>query len=227
AAGPVSAGRGAEAAATGHYNDKIVHWFTVATVFWGIVGMAVGVLIAAQLYWPALNFDTPWLSYGRDRKSTRLNSSHVKISYAVPRDLPPLPTRRSSDLGGWPRVRRTGRGGRGHRPLQRQDRPLVHRRDGLLGHRRHGRGRADRRPAVLAGAQLRHPVAELRAAAPAAHQRRDLRLRRDLADRHQPVRRAAHLPHPADLRQAGDLRVLGLEPGHGRRGDHPAAGHHP
>jgi len=67
AAGPVSAGRGAEAAATGHYNDKIVHWFTVATVFWGIVGMAVGVLIAAQLYWPALNFDTPWLSYGRLR----------------------------------------------------------------------------------------------------------------------------------------------------------------
>src|SRR5690606_12558640 len=45
----------AESAAT--YNDKVVHQFTVATVFWGIVGMAVGVFIAAQLYWPALNFD--------------------------------------------------------------------------------------------------------------------------------------------------------------------------
>src|SRR5690606_19137144 len=38
-----------------------------------------------------------------DRKSTRLNSSHVKISYAVfcyghPRALPSFPTRRSSDL---------------------------------------------------------------------------------------------------------------------------------
>src|SRR5690606_35793646 len=37
-----------------------------------------------------------------DRKSTRLNSSHVKISYAVfcglHRDLPSFPTRRSSDL---------------------------------------------------------------------------------------------------------------------------------
>ncbi len=55
----------AETAAT--YNDKVVHQFTVATVFWGIVGMAVGVFIAAQLYWPALNFDTAWLSYGRLR----------------------------------------------------------------------------------------------------------------------------------------------------------------
>jgi cytochrome c oxidase cbb3-type subunit 1 len=29
--------------------------------------MAVGVLIAAQLYWPALNFDIPWLTYSRLR----------------------------------------------------------------------------------------------------------------------------------------------------------------
>src|SRR5690554_1905245 len=34
----------------------------------------------------------------RDRKSTRLNSSHVRISYAVHRDLHSFPTRRSSDL---------------------------------------------------------------------------------------------------------------------------------
>ncbi len=37
------------------------------TVVWGIVGMSVGVLIAAQLYWPQLNFNIPWLSYGRLR----------------------------------------------------------------------------------------------------------------------------------------------------------------
>ncbi|MCP4451520.1 MAG: cytochrome C oxidase Cbb3, partial [Planctomycetes bacterium] len=36
-------------------------------VVWGIVGMAVGVLIAGQLAWPVLNFDTSWLSYGRLR----------------------------------------------------------------------------------------------------------------------------------------------------------------
>ena len=51
----------------GFYNDKVVRQFAVMTVVWGIVGMAVGVLIAAQLYWPALNFDTAWLSYGRLR----------------------------------------------------------------------------------------------------------------------------------------------------------------
>jgi cytochrome c oxidase cbb3-type subunit 1 len=37
------------------------------TVVWGIVGMLVGVLIAAQLIWPQLNFDTAWLTYGRIR----------------------------------------------------------------------------------------------------------------------------------------------------------------
>ena len=49
------------------YNYTVVRQFTVMTVVWGIVGMTVGVLIAAQLVWPALNFDTPWLSYGRLR----------------------------------------------------------------------------------------------------------------------------------------------------------------
>ncbi|MBV8495698.1 MAG: cbb3-type cytochrome c oxidase subunit I, partial [Gammaproteobacteria bacterium] len=49
------------------YNDKVVRQFAIMTVVWGIVAMAVGVLIAAQLYWPALNFDTPWLTYSRLR----------------------------------------------------------------------------------------------------------------------------------------------------------------
>jgi cytochrome c oxidase cbb3-type subunit I len=49
------------------YNDKVVRQFAVMTLVWGIVGMVVGVLIAAQLYWPSLNFDIPWLSYGRLR----------------------------------------------------------------------------------------------------------------------------------------------------------------
>ena len=37
------------------------------TIVWGIVGMSVGALIAAQLIWLALNFDIPCLSYGRLR----------------------------------------------------------------------------------------------------------------------------------------------------------------
>ena len=49
------------------YNYKVVRQFTIMTVVWGIVGMTVGVLIAAQLVWPQLNFDTPWLSFGRLR----------------------------------------------------------------------------------------------------------------------------------------------------------------
>ncbi len=49
------------------YNDKVVRQFTIATVVWGIVGMAVGLFIAAQLAWPALNFDIPWLTYSRLR----------------------------------------------------------------------------------------------------------------------------------------------------------------
>ena len=49
------------------YNYKVVRQFAIMTVVWGIVGMAVGVLIASQLVWPALNFDTAWLTYGRLR----------------------------------------------------------------------------------------------------------------------------------------------------------------
>jgi cytochrome c oxidase cbb3-type subunit 1 len=49
------------------YNDKVVRQFVVMTVIWGIVGMLVGVIIAAQLWLPALNFDVPWLTYGRLR----------------------------------------------------------------------------------------------------------------------------------------------------------------
>ncbi|MFT6955297.1 MAG: cytochrome c oxidase cbb3-type subunit 1 [Halieaceae bacterium] len=49
------------------YNYKVVRQFAVMTVVWGIVGMLVGVLIAAQLAWPALNFDLPWTSFGRLR----------------------------------------------------------------------------------------------------------------------------------------------------------------
>ncbi len=49
------------------YNYTVVRQFALTTVLWGIVGMAVGVLIAAQLIWPQLNFDTPWLTYSRLR----------------------------------------------------------------------------------------------------------------------------------------------------------------
>ena len=49
------------------YNYKVVRQFAIMTIVWGIVGMLVGVVIAAQLAWPALNFDVPWLTFGRLR----------------------------------------------------------------------------------------------------------------------------------------------------------------
>jgi cytochrome c oxidase cbb3-type subunit 1 len=49
------------------YNDRVVRQFALMTIVWGVVGMAVGLLLAAQLIWPALNFDTPWLTYSRLR----------------------------------------------------------------------------------------------------------------------------------------------------------------
>jgi cytochrome c oxidase cbb3-type subunit 1 len=49
------------------YNYDVVRQFAIMTVVWGVVGMLVGVFIAAQLVWPALNFDIAWLTFGRLR----------------------------------------------------------------------------------------------------------------------------------------------------------------
>ena len=49
------------------FNYRVVRQFSIMTIVWGIVGMAVGALIAAQLIWPQLNFGVPWLTYGRLR----------------------------------------------------------------------------------------------------------------------------------------------------------------
>ncbi|MCP2040247.1 cytochrome c oxidase cbb3-type subunit 1 [Neisseria sp. HSC-16F19] len=52
------------------YNYKVVRQFAVMTVVWGIVGMLVGVIVAAQLRWPALNLSEigPWFHFGRLRQ---------------------------------------------------------------------------------------------------------------------------------------------------------------
>jgi cytochrome c oxidase cbb3-type subunit 1 len=60
------------------YNDKVVRQFSIMTLVWAIVGMAVGVLIAAQLAWPALNFDIPWLTFGRIRP---LHTNAVRFGF--------------------------------------------------------------------------------------------------------------------------------------------------
>jgi cytochrome c oxidase cbb3-type subunit 1 len=49
------------------YDDTVVRQFSIMAVVWGVVGMLVGVIIAAQLVWPELNFGLPWTSFGRLR----------------------------------------------------------------------------------------------------------------------------------------------------------------
>ena len=65
------------------YNYDVVRQFAIMTIVWGIVGMLVGVIIAAQLTWPALNFDIPWLSFGRLRP---LHTNAVEIGRASCRE---------------------------------------------------------------------------------------------------------------------------------------------
>ena len=49
------------------YNYKVVRQFAIMTVVWGVVGMLVGVIIAAQLMFPDMTHGVSWLSYGRLR----------------------------------------------------------------------------------------------------------------------------------------------------------------
>jgi cytochrome c oxidase cbb3-type subunit 1 len=49
------------------YDEAVIRKFTLATVFWGVVGFLVGVLIAWQLAFPALNLGLEWTTFGRLR----------------------------------------------------------------------------------------------------------------------------------------------------------------
>jgi cytochrome c oxidase cbb3-type subunit I/II len=50
-----------------YYDNKIVKLFAYATIFWGVVGMLVGLLVALQMYLPALNFNYEFTTFGRTR----------------------------------------------------------------------------------------------------------------------------------------------------------------
>ncbi|PKP45213.1 MAG: cytochrome C oxidase Cbb3 [Bacteroidetes bacterium HGW-Bacteroidetes-12] len=50
-----------------YYDNKIVKMFAYATGLWGIVGMLVGLLVALQMYLPALNFNLEFTTFGRTR----------------------------------------------------------------------------------------------------------------------------------------------------------------
>lgn len=51
---------------TPDYNYDIVKLFTISTIFWGLAGFLVGLVIALQLAFPELNFE-PYFTFGRLR----------------------------------------------------------------------------------------------------------------------------------------------------------------
>ena len=55
------------ASSAGVFNDKVIRQFAIMTVVWGVFGMLMGVIIAAQLAFPELNLGLPWTSFGRLR----------------------------------------------------------------------------------------------------------------------------------------------------------------
>ena len=48
------------------YDDDVIRWGVIATMFWGLAGLLAGVFIAAQMAFPQLNIE-PWFNFGRLR----------------------------------------------------------------------------------------------------------------------------------------------------------------
>lgn len=61
------------------YDDQGVRFFTLATLIWAGVGLLVGLVIALQLAFHQLNFNLPWISYGRLRP---LHTNAVIFAFA-------------------------------------------------------------------------------------------------------------------------------------------------
>ena len=49
------------------YDNKIVKYFSIATIVFGVVGMLVGLTAAIQLFYPAFNFESQYATFGRIR----------------------------------------------------------------------------------------------------------------------------------------------------------------
>jgi cytochrome c oxidase cbb3-type subunit I/II len=95
---------------TFHYDNKMPRLFAMATIFWGAIGMLLGVIIAFQLVFPALNFDLAFITYGRVRPvHTNAvifafvgNGIFTAIYYSLPRLLKtPMWSNRLSKIHFW------------------------------------------------------------------------------------------------------------------------------
>jgi len=51
----------------GRYDDDVIRWGVIATVFWGMAGFLAGLYIALQLAFPVLNLGIEYTSFGRLR----------------------------------------------------------------------------------------------------------------------------------------------------------------
>ena len=60
-------GGGSAQVETFKYDNSIVRAFAIATVVWGLVGMAAGLLVATQMFWPAANLNLQFITFGRVR----------------------------------------------------------------------------------------------------------------------------------------------------------------
>lgn len=49
------------------YDFEVVKWFGIMSVVYLVVGTMIGVYIASELAWPALNLDIPYITFGRLR----------------------------------------------------------------------------------------------------------------------------------------------------------------
>ncbi len=54
-------------ARTSLYEDEVIRWFVIATVFWGVVAFTMGTFIAFQLAYPVFNLGLEWTTFGRLR----------------------------------------------------------------------------------------------------------------------------------------------------------------
>ena len=52
---------------TFRYDNSIVRAFAIATVVWGLVGMAAGLLVATEMFWPGANLNLRFITFGRLR----------------------------------------------------------------------------------------------------------------------------------------------------------------
>ncbi|HYG21662.1 MAG TPA: cytochrome-c oxidase, cbb3-type subunit I [Verrucomicrobiae bacterium] len=52
---------------TFRYDNSIVRAFAIATAIWGLVGFSAGLLVACQLFWPELNLNLQFTTFGRLR----------------------------------------------------------------------------------------------------------------------------------------------------------------